>query len=172
MGKDVKLMSQISIRMDEELRKKTEEILSELGLNMSAAMNILARQIVRSRGLPFPLILSDEPVPNRQKAASEFTQMLREQPAKPPAGYKLSRNSYDEEKDSLPLLNDLTGYNDPVTIVSEDNKVAVILSMETWSGIQETLYLQSVPGMVESIKTAADEPLDVGIPASKVNFDV
>ena len=41
-----------------------------------------------------------------------------------------------------------------------------------WSGIQETLYLQSIPGMVELIKDAAAEPLEEGINASEVIFDV
>jgi len=43
--------------------------------------------------------------------------------------------------------------------------------MEEWSGIQETLYLQSIPGMVESIGAAAAEPLEDGVDASEVDFD-
>ena len=70
------------------------------------------------------------------------------------------------------LLDNVIRYNEPVAIVSDDEKVAVLLSMESWSDIQETLYLQSIPGMVESIKAAAAEPLEDGIPASKVDFDV
>jgi len=35
-----------------------------------------------------------------------------------------------------------------------------------------TLYLQSIPGMVKSIKDAAAEPLENGTPASEVDFDV
>ena len=70
------------------------------------------------------------------------------------------------------LLDDVTRYNEPVTIVSDNDKAAVIISMEEWSGIQETLYLQSIPGMVESIKAAAAEPLKDGTPASEVDFDV
>jgi len=44
--------------------------------------------------------------------------------------------------------------------------------MEEWSGIQETLYLQSIPGMVNSIRVAAAESLSDGIDASEVDFDV
>jgi len=47
-----------------------------------------------------------------------------------------------------------------------------MMSMEEWSGIQETLYLMSIPGMVQSIKDAANEPLEDGIDASEVIFDV
>ena len=77
-----------------------------------------------------------------------------------------ARNNFDG------LLDTVIRYNEPVTIVSDNDKVAVLLSMEEWSGIQETLYLQSIPGMVESIKAAAAEPLEDGIPASEVDFDV
>jgi hypothetical protein len=44
--------------------------------------------------------------------------------------------------------------------------------MEEWSGIQETLYFQSFPDLVKSIKAAAAEPLADGIDVSEVNFDV
>jgi prevent-host-death family protein len=75
-------------------------------------------------------------------------------------------------KDLDELLDNVTRYNEPITIVSDNDKAAVLLSMAEWSDIQETLYLQSIPGMVESIKAAAAEPLEYGIPASEVNFDV
>ena len=43
--------------------------------------------------------------------------------------------------------------------------------MEQWRGIQETLYLQSIPNLVESINEAALEPLEDGIDASTLVFD-
>ncbi len=39
----------------------------------------------------------------------------------------------------------------------------VILSEEDWKAIQETMYLNSVPGMADSILEAAEEPLDEGV---------
>jgi prevent-host-death family protein len=76
------------------------------------------------------------------------------------------------QKDFSNVLENVTRYNEPVTIVSDDNKVVVLLSMDEWSGIQETLYLQSFPGMVKSIKAAAVESLENGIDASEIDFDV
>ena len=76
------------------------------------------------------------------------------------------------QKDFANIIDSVTRYNEPVTIVSDDDKTVVLLSIEEWSNIQETLYLQSMPGMVESIKSAAAEPLDEGIDASDVDFDV
>ena len=42
------------------------------------------------------------------------------------------------------------GYN-PITIVNNKGKNAVLISEEEWKNIQETLYLSSVPGLVEDI---------------------
>ena len=36
----------------------------------------------------------------------------------------------------------------------------------------DTEYLESIPGMVDSIKAAAAESLSDGVPASEVEFDV
>lgn len=38
----------------------------------------------------------------------------------------------------------------------------VILSAADWQAIEETLYLNQIPGMVASIHTAAAEPLEDG----------
>ncbi|MBF2058279.1 MAG: type II toxin-antitoxin system Phd/YefM family antitoxin [Cyanobacterium sp. T60_A2020_053] len=44
----------------------------------------------------------------------------------------------------------------PVIITSK-NGDAVLLSKEDWDSLQETLYLQSIPGLVESVKQAESE---------------
>jgi len=76
------------------------------------------------------------------------------------------------QRDFGNVLDNVTRFNEPITIVSDESQVAVLISMENWSGIQETLYLHSIPGMVQSIKDAAAEPLSEGIDASEVDFDV
>ncbi|GHS89629.1 hypothetical protein FACS189487_10230 [Campylobacterota bacterium] len=43
--------------------------------------------------------------------------------------------------------------------------------MEAWSGIQETIYLQSIPQMEQSIHDAAAESIEDGIDAAEVDFD-
>jgi len=42
------------------------------------------------------------------------------------------------------------GYN-PITIVNNKGKNAVLISEEEWKNIEETLYLSSVPGLVEDV---------------------
>lgn len=48
-------MATISVRMDDNLKKQTETILDELGLNMTTAMTMFAKAIVRERRLPLDL---------------------------------------------------------------------------------------------------------------------
>ncbi|MBS3984773.1 MAG: type II toxin-antitoxin system RelB/DinJ family antitoxin [Selenomonadales bacterium] len=45
----------VSIRIDVQLKKQAEELFSDLGLNMTTAMTIFLRQAVRSQGIPFEI---------------------------------------------------------------------------------------------------------------------
>ena len=76
------------------------------------------------------------------------------------------------QKDFDIIFDDVMRFNEPITIVSDDNKAGVLISMEEWRGMQETIYLQSIPGMIKSIKEAAAEPISEGVDAADVNFDV
>lgn len=50
------------------------------------------------------------------------------------------------------LVSDVNvGYN-PITIVNNKGKNAVLISEDEWKSIQETLYLSSIPGYVDEIK--------------------
>ena len=57
------------------------------------------------------------------------------------------------------LLSDVNVSNVPVIIVNDNGKNAVLVSEDDWNSLQETLYLYSIPGMVESIIKAKQEPL-------------
>ncbi|MGD9155350.1 MAG: type II toxin-antitoxin system RelB/DinJ family antitoxin [Bacillota bacterium] len=57
----------INIRVDENLKRKAEAIYSELGLNLSTAMNIFLRYSVRYGGIPFDLRLE---TPNTETLAA------------------------------------------------------------------------------------------------------
>ena len=43
--------------------------------------------------------------------------------------------------------------------MGNEGKNAVLVSEDDWNSLQETLYLYSVPGLVESIIEARKEPL-------------
>ena len=56
----------VSIRLDVELKKQAEELFSDLGLNMTVAMTMFLRQAVRSQGIPFEI----SRVPNAETIAA------------------------------------------------------------------------------------------------------
>lgn len=45
----------VNIRVDEELKKQTESLLADMGLNMTTAVNIFLRQVLRTGGIPFEI---------------------------------------------------------------------------------------------------------------------
>lgn len=47
----------VQIRIDENLKKQATELFSQLGIDMSSAMNIFLRQCVMKRGLPFDVVI-------------------------------------------------------------------------------------------------------------------
>ena len=55
------------------------------------------------------------------------------------------------------LVNDVNESSVPVTIVNNKGKNVVLISEDDWNSINETLYLNSIPGMVESIIESRQE---------------
>lgn len=47
----------LNIRTDKEVKEKAEFIFSELGLNMTTAINMFLRMTIRENGIPFNLKL-------------------------------------------------------------------------------------------------------------------
>lgn len=59
-GVDFMATTNLNVRVDENLKKTVDTLLNELGLNMSTAINIYLKQIVRENGIPFEIKL-DKP---------------------------------------------------------------------------------------------------------------
>ena len=57
------------------------------------------------------------------------------------------------------LIDEVNYTSSPVIIATDDGRNAVLVSEEEWNSIQETMYLYSIPGLVESIIEAGKEPL-------------
>ena len=57
----------LNIRTDKEVKAAAEKIFEELGLTMTAAINLFLRQTIRENGIPFELKLD---VPNDTTAAA------------------------------------------------------------------------------------------------------
>lgn len=59
--------SNISIRMDSDLKAAAEALFEELGMNLSTAFNIFVRQALRERGIPFMIT---EGTPNKETVSA------------------------------------------------------------------------------------------------------
>lgn len=57
------------------------------------------------------------------------------------------------------LLDEVAESHDPVQIAGKRSS-AVLVSEDDWRAIQETLYLQAIPGMRESIVEGMQTPAD------------
>ncbi len=57
----------VSIRMDADLKAQADALFGELGMNMSTAFNIFARQAVREGRIPFEITINQ---PNRDTLAA------------------------------------------------------------------------------------------------------
>ena len=53
--------SVITVRLDEKLKKQFEEVVDELGLNMTTAITAFVKTVVRQEGIPFDLSAKKDP---------------------------------------------------------------------------------------------------------------
>ena len=83
----------LNIRTDKDIKEKAERIFAELGLTMTAAVNMFLRTSIREKGIPFALKLD---VPNKvtQEAIEEGRRIAEDSNVK-------SYYSIEELKDAL-----------------------------------------------------------------------
>ena len=53
------MVANLNIRTEKEIKESAEIVLSQLGLTMSAAVNIFLRQVIRENGIPLELKLKE-----------------------------------------------------------------------------------------------------------------
>ena len=85
----------ISIRMDTELKARAEALFNELGMNLTTAFNIFVRQSLREGRIPFEIKL-DRPTAETAAAMREAERIARDPEVK---GYE----------DKAQLFRDLKG---------------------------------------------------------------
>lgn len=67
----------ISIRMDSELKAQVDELFAALGMNLSTAFNIFVRQSLRDGGIPFIIALN----PTKNKPVLAIPQQVENEPS-------------------------------------------------------------------------------------------
>ena len=58
------------------------------------------------------------------------------------------------------LIDNVNFNSEPITLTNNKGKNAVLIGEDDWNAIQETLYLNSVPGMAESLLKGRNTPLE------------
>jgi DNA-damage-inducible protein J len=48
-------MTNITVRIDSEVKRKAEQLFEKLGMSMSGAINIFFRQAITEQAIPFPI---------------------------------------------------------------------------------------------------------------------
>ena len=56
-------------------------------------------------------------------------------------------------------VSEVNESSQPITITNNRGKKAVLIGEEDWKAIQETLYLNSIPGLSQSILASKEEDL-------------
>ena len=65
--------SNVTARVEPEIKEQAEEILAQLGISVSSGINMFYRQIILWRGLPFrPSIPASRPVSLEEMTKEEF----------------------------------------------------------------------------------------------------
>ena len=67
----------MNIRMDTEIKKQAEALFSEIGMNMTTAINIFLKQSIRENGIPFELKIN-QPNTETLEAIREGTKIIKE----------------------------------------------------------------------------------------------
>ncbi|HCE77890.1 MAG TPA: type II toxin-antitoxin system prevent-host-death family antitoxin [Lachnospiraceae bacterium] len=71
-----------------------------------------------------------------------------------------SINATNARKNFYQLIKDVNLSSSPITITNTNGDNAVLISEADWNAIQETMYINSVPHLAESILESDKEPLD------------
>jgi len=68
----------LNVRVDEELKHQAEAVFSEIGMNLSTAINVFLRSSVRYEGIPFELRTFKKPVSIEEISDEELEEILRD----------------------------------------------------------------------------------------------
>lgn len=67
----------MNIRMDAEVKRQAEALFSEIGMNMTTAINIFLKQSIRENGIPFELKIN-QPNTETLEAINEGGKIIKE----------------------------------------------------------------------------------------------
>ena len=71
-------MSQIAVRVDDDLKKEATAIFNELGLDMSTAVKLFLKQSVLTKSIPFKLALNEYSKDEVEQAKKDIQRLVNE----------------------------------------------------------------------------------------------
>lgn len=78
-------------------------------------------------------------------------------------------NITNARKELYNLVENVNLYNEPALIVSKKGN-AVLVSEDDWNALQETVYLNSIPGMAQSLIEGRDAPIEQCVAEDEVEW--
>ncbi|MGI6085804.1 MAG: type II toxin-antitoxin system Phd/YefM family antitoxin [Acetivibrionales bacterium] len=69
-------------------------------------------------------------------------------------------NATNARQNLYQLISDVNTNSEPITIMNNRGKNAVLISEDDWRAIQETIYLNNIPGLAESIIAGGEEDIE------------
>ena len=70
-------MSQIAVRVDDDLKKEATEIFNELGLDMSTAVKLFLKQSVLTKSIPFKISLDEYSKEEVEQAKKDIQKLVK-----------------------------------------------------------------------------------------------
>ena len=64
-------------RVEPEVKEQAEAIMAQLGIPASVVINMLYKQIIMRRAIPFPIMVVERPKARDEMSDEEFADMLR-----------------------------------------------------------------------------------------------
>ena len=78
-------------------------------------------------------------------------------------------NITNARKELYNLVENVNLYNEPALIVSKKGN-AVLVSEDYWNALQETVYLNSIPGMAQSLIEGRDTSIEQCVAEDEVEW--
>lgn len=78
-------------------------------------------------------------------------------------------NITNARKELYNLVESVNLYSEPALIVSKKGN-AVLVSEDDWNALQETVYLNSIPGMTQTLIEGRDTPIEQCVAENKVEW--
>ena len=72
-------------------------------------------------------------------------------------------------KNIFGYMNRAIEWGEVINVSTKDGN-AVVMNEDDYRGLMETVHLMSIPGMADSIKAAAAEPIADGVPAEELEW--